>query len=65
MGPLLWEQKEIDLVSQKRLNAYKIMKIYVNYKKKCYRVLEVTSEGLPSETKFFVLMSPNQQDLKI
>ena len=43
----------------------KIMKFYLNYKKTVLRVLEEALYGVTPETKFYVLVSPNQQQLKI
>ena len=56
----------IDIVSQKRLKLpLKIMKFGVNSKKICSRGLGVNLRGLPSETKFYVLVNPSQRHIKI
>ena len=41
------------------------MKFNVNSRKTGSRVLEITTGELPSETKFYVLVIPNEQNLKI
>ena len=62
MGPPEGKSPEIDKVSK---NITKIMKFDVNCKKNGSRVLGVTSMRLPSETKFYVLVSPSQRQLKM
>ena len=65
MGPPENKNKEIDTVSQNRLNAIKNYEFLHNFYKTGSRILGVTSRGIPPETKFQALVSPKQRLLKI
>ena len=66
MAPSEGKNLKIDTVFQNRWSAIKkIMKFVLNSKKIGSRVVGVTPGGLPSKTKLYVLVSPNQQHLKI
>ena len=51
---------EIVVLSQNRLNTVRNHKICCMFQKIGSRVLEITPKGSPSETKLWVLGSPNQ-----